>query len=133
MIEIDVTHCWAELALGNRFRRSLRHHLRDWLYAKIEERRLFGEASDLDRDPVEDQIDAMEADIVDRVKSAFRTRARKELADYSPSTLAQWLNRVLRGELETSKQAFLDDHACGLDFLIVVARGSQGEIDMEVD
>lgn len=133
MIEIDVTHCWAELELGNRFHRSLRRHLREWLYAEIEDRGFFGETTGFDRDPVEDQIDTMEADIVNRVKAAFHSRARMEIADYSPATLSKWLRRVLKGELAMSKQTFLEDHSCGLDFLIVIASNSQGEIEMEVE
>ncbi|PKU22122.1 hypothetical protein [Telmatospirillum siberiense] len=133
MIEIDVTHCWAELELGNRFRRSLRRHLREWLYAEIEERGFVGDATGFDRDPVEDQIDAMEVDVINRVKTAFRNRARMEIADYSPATLSKWLRRILKGELAMCKRTFLEDHSCGLDFLIVIASGAQGEIEMEVE
>ncbi len=134
MIEIDVTHCWAELELGNRFRRSLRRHLRQWLFAEIEERGFRARDSDgFDRDPVEDQVDAMEADIVERMKAAFHNRARQEIADYSPATLAEWLRHVLKGELEMCKRAFLEDQACGLDFLIVIASDANAEIEMEVE
>jgi hypothetical protein len=134
MIEIDVTHCWAELELGNRFRRSLRRHLRQWLFEEIEERGFLArDDAGFDRDPLEDQVDTMEADIVERMKAAFRHRAKQEIADYSPVTLAKWLRKVLKGELEMCKRAFLDDQACGLDFLIVIASDSNGEIEMEVE
>lgn len=134
MIQIDVTHCWAELELGSHFRRSLRWHLREWLFAEIEERGfLADDTADFNRDPIEDQVDTMEADIIDGLKAAFRNRAKQEIADYSPATLATWLRHVLPGELEMRKQAFLADQACGLEFLMVIANDSNAEIEMEVE
>jgi hypothetical protein len=134
MVEIDVTHCWSELELGNRFRRSLRRHLREWLLAEIEERGFpVRETAGFDHGPLDDQVEAMETEIVLRMKAAFRNRARLELADCSPATLAAWLRRALQGELDMQKRAFLDDPACGLEFLIVIASNSSGDVEMEVE
>lgn len=134
MIEIDTTHCWVELELGSRFRRSLRWHLREWLFAEIEGRGfLIRDTMGFNRDPIEDQVDVMEADIIESMKAAFRNRAKLELTDYSPAALAEWLRHALQGELEMQKRAFLADQACGLDFLLVIASDANAEIEMEVE
>jgi len=122
MAKIDVTHCWAELALGGRFKRSLRRHLREWLFAQIEDRGFaMRDASAFNQDAIEDQVDTLEAAITEDLKIAFRNGAKLAVGNYSPATLAQWLADALQAELEHRKTEFLEDEIFGLGPLIDIA------------
>ncbi len=132
MAKIDVTHCWVELALGGRFKRSLRRHLREWLFAEIESRGYTArDQATFNQDPIEDQVDTLEAIITDSLKTAFRNSAKLALSDCSTASLSQWLARALDRELSLRKSEFLADEIFGLSALIDMASLHDAEAEPE--
>ncbi len=132
MAKIDVTHCWTELALGGRFKRSLRRYLREWLFAEIEARGYPArDPQAFNQDPIEDQVDTLEAAISENLKTGFRNSAKLALGDCSTASLSQWLGRALERELALRKSEFIADEAFGLGALIDIASLHDAEPEPE--